>query len=398
MGLDHGYLDRIISIIYNNLLTIARLVGVNSTSVGKAKFDKILSTFEEEILDKCERPSTSTKNEANLLGSYPYASRRTLSLSDMQHTLNHARQILSGVTELRNEKSISLGSDCFSAAEMQLQSLISCMSHATLRFSETVESSDMRDDSIDRVDEDEISTDLLTRLSNCTDACLVTVQNIEKTVDATQIGDESTTSSRNIVTSFKKSLFLSSMIKLDIIFDHLVQIKKLASLIKRRRTRDSFILLKVTRRALKIVRLVLQAYQVTIEDSISAYKSAGKLLYIVLRTFRTLQSKGFCSTEVQEEDGEGEGVGDMTFEDDVEGTGLGEGQGKKDVSDEIEDEDQLLGNRSENQDQEKETERDKLNKEEQDTGVEMSQEFDGQTFDLDEMEVIYNFDAFFDRV
>ncbi len=33
------------------------------------------------------------------------------------------------------------------------------------------------------------------------------------------------------------------------------------------------------------------------------------------------------------------------MQDDVAGTGMGEGQGNKDVSDEIDDEEQLLGNR-----------------------------------------------------
>lgn len=33
----------------------------------------------------------------------------------------------------------------------------------------------------------------------------------------------------------------------------------------------------------------------------------------------------------------------LQFDDDVEGTGMGEGEGKKDVTDQIEDEEQLLG-------------------------------------------------------
>jgi len=53
---------------------------------------------------------------------------------------------------------------------------------------------------------------------------------------------------------------------------------------------------------------------------------------------------------------------------------LGEGQGKKDVSNEIEDEDELLGNKQDQTDEhEKQQDREQLNKEEQDAGVEMSQ-------------------------
>jgi hypothetical protein len=62
------------------------------------------------------------------------------------------------------------------------------------------------------------------------------------------------------------------------------------------------------------------------------YRQHSKLLYILLRVFRVLVSKGYCSDDVTdggEGDGEG-GAGDMKFEDDVEGTGMGEGDGKND--------------------------------------------------------------------
>jgi MoxR-like ATPase len=93
-----------------------------------------------------------------------------------------------------------------------------------------------------------------------------------------------------------------------------------------------------------VVQLLAQAYCTLVDGLVMQYKSVGKLLYICVRIFRTLLSKGICAATVEE--GEGEGGGDlsnMLFQDDVDGTGMGEGEGKKDVSDQIENEEQLLG-------------------------------------------------------
>lgn len=43
--------------------------------------------------------------------------------------------------------------------------------------------------------------------------------------------------------------------------------------------------------------------------SILSYQGTAKLLYVTVRVFRTLLSKGLCSDET--EDGEGEGEGDI---------------------------------------------------------------------------------------
>jgi len=97
--------------------------------------------------------------------------------------------------------------------------------------------------------------------------------------------------------------------------------------------------------ALPFATRVLAAQGALLTDLVSAYKGTGKLLYVVLRVFRTLLAKGLCSDQTKEEDGDGAGgdAGEMRFEDDVEGTGMGEGDGRKDVSDQIENEEQLLG-------------------------------------------------------
>lgn len=122
-----------------------------------------------------------------------------------------------------------------------------------------------------------------------------------------------------------------------------------------------------------------------LEDALSFYQNHAKFLYILLRVFRNLVAKGFCSDDVSdggEGDGEG-GAGEMKFEDDVEGTGMGEGDGKNDVTDEIENEEQLLGLKGdENQDTSAQQERKELKEDEVDTGMEMENDFDGEKFDL----------------
>jgi midasin (ATPase involved in ribosome maturation) len=108
-------------------------------------------------------------------------------------------------------------------------------------------------------------------------------------------------------------------------------------------------------------------------------------LYILLRVFRNLVAKGFCSDDVSdggEGGGEG-GVGEMKFEDDVEGTGMGEGDGKNDVTDEIENEEQLLGLKGDdNQEAPSQQERKELKEDEVDTGMEMENDFEGEKYDL----------------
>jgi midasin len=141
---------------------------------------------------------------------------------------------------------------------------------------------------------------------------------------------------------------------------------------------------------LPLVQRVASAQALLLSDLCAAYKSAGKFSYIVLRVFRVLLAKGLCSAESKE--GEGDGGGDgakMTFEDDVEGTGMGEGQGKTDVSDQIENEEQLAGLKDDKQDSAQNEERkpsEKLKQEDKDKGVEMSQNFEGDMFDLPQEE------------
>ena len=138
--------------------------------------------------------------------------------------------------------------------------------------------------------------------------------------------------------------------------------------------------------ACPLVSKVLSAEAVLLRDLCESYKSCGKLLYVLLRVFRVLLAKGLCSDETKESEGGG-GEGERQFEDDAEGTGMGEGEGKKDVSDQIENEEQLLGLRDdipkEDKDEAKQESKE-LSEEEKDKGVEMSQDFEGDMFDIPE--------------
>jgi midasin len=134
---------------------------------------------------------------------------------------------------------------------------------------------------------------------------------------------------------------------------------------------------------LVIVDALVEARILLVEDVARCYQASGKLLYVVLRVFRTLAAKGVCSNEEEEVEGDGKG---MSFEDDVEGTGMGEGDGKKDVSDQIENEDQLSGLKNEEQkDKDEDQEKEKQDKEE-DKAIEMTQDFAGEMEDISDDE------------
>jgi len=123
-------------------------------------------------------------------------------------------------------------------------------------------------------------------------------------------------------------------------------------------------------------------------DSITFHRSSAKLAYILLRVFRLLVAKGYCSQDASEKDGDGDENGDisnMKFEDDVEGTGMGEGEGKDDVTDQIEDEEQLLGLKNDKDDEDKQSQEQKtLDEKDVDTGMEMENDFDGEMYDVPE--------------
>eukprot|EP00563_Minutocellus_polymorphus_P011097 CAMPEP_0181061420 /NCGR_PEP_ID=MMETSP1070-20121207/22512_1 /TAXON_ID=265543 /ORGANISM="Minutocellus polymorphus, Strain NH13" /LENGTH=5087 /DNA_ID=CAMNT_0023141375 /DNA_START=277 /DNA_END=15540 /DNA_ORIENTATION=+ len=136
-----------------------------------------------------------------------------------------------------------------------------------------------------------------------------------------------------------------------------------------------------------LVLKVIDASWNRLSEALSFYRNTAKFEYVLLRLFRTLVAKGYCSDEV-EEGGDGGGEGDasnMTFEDDVEGTGMGEGDGKQDVTDQLESEEQLLGLKNDEEKGEQQTSEQKaLDEEEANQGMEMEADFDGEMFDVPE--------------
>ncbi len=131
-----------------------------------------------------------------------------------------------------------------------------------------------------------------------------------------------------------------------------------------------------------------KAYRALLDQFCLAYKAHNKLTYIIVRVFRNLLAKGICSNDSEDADNSNSSdLNNMTFEDNIDGTGMGEGQGTKDVSDEIQNEEQLLGNKKDNLREMDNGPKDKmpdkqLDKDEKDKGVEMTEEFDGDMYDL----------------
>ena len=116
------------------------------------------------------------------------------------------------------------------------------------------------------------------------------------------------------------------------------------------------------------------------------HRSICKLSLIVSGLFADILKRGFCGP-VEEVEGDGE---DQDGE--LDGTGMAEGDGSKDVSEEIEDEEQVLGN----QDDKPEDDNDK-DIEEEDNAIDMANEFDGELYDPEENEEDEKSDDDFDE-
>ncbi len=121
----------------------------------------------------------------------------------------------------------------------------------------------------------------------------------------------------------------------------------------------------------------------------SFHRECSKLNYILLRVFRVLVAKGFCSDKV-DDNGVAEDMNDAggNFADDQDGTGMGEGEGRNDVTDQIENEEQLLGlkNDANENSNDKDGTSKQLDKEEAEKGMEMEGDFEGDMYDVPEEE------------
>ncbi|CAN0109706.1 unnamed protein product [Ectocarpus sp. 6 AP-2014] len=143
-------------------------------------------------------------------------------------------------------------------------------------------------------------------------------------------------------------------------------------------------LVSLCREVLVLAEQVLFAGKAVLIGMVALNKGTAKLHYVTVRVFRTLLSKGLCSDESEKGEGEGDGdIDGMKFDDDVEGTGMGEGEGKKDVTDQIEDEEQLLGLKGDEEpDKDQAQEAKELGEDDQDKGMEMENDFEGEMFDV----------------
>uniref|UniRef100_A0A8D2KWR3 Midasin n=1 Tax=Varanus komodoensis TaxID=61221 RepID=A0A8D2KWR3_VARKO len=112
--------------------------------------------------------------------------------------------------------------------------------------------------------------------------------------------------------------------------------------------------------------------------SLATHRSTGKLLSVLTNIFTELAQKGFCLPKELMEEAAGEGGTEFH---DYEGGGLGEGEGKKDVSDKIENEDQVEDTYQKGQEKENEDPESKPDVEGEDNAIEMTEDFEGKTYD-----------------
>lgn len=106
-------------------------------------------------------------------------------------------------------------------------------------------------------------------------------------------------------------------------------------------------------------------------------KALYKLDYVLVRTFTTLSSKGFCKPEeADNQQGSGQ-EGQMQ----MDGTGLGSGSGEQNVSNEIEDESQVEGLKGEDEEKDEDEPKDRDG---DNDAVEMQDDFEGALEDADE--------------
>ncbi|KAL1551716.1 midasin-like isoform X1 [Salvia divinorum] len=130
---------------------------------------------------------------------------------------------------------------------------------------------------------------------------------------------------------------------------------------------------KKLRKLHALLDLILAFGDKVLQDFLVAHSMVSKVTYGLANILVSLFSKGFGTMEEQENDNSNEVTQDAS------GTGMSEGAGVNDVSDQIQDEDQLLGasdkpNEERNDDMSSKNEK----------GIEMEQEFDGDTFSVSE--------------
>ena len=127
--------------------------------------------------------------------------------------------------------------------------------------------------------------------------------------------------------------------------------------------------------SLPFFKTLLVTYETLFTEYLHLHKAVAKLGYIGLSSFIEILKNGFCGPVEESTKSVDPG---KTKE--IAGTGVGEGKGAKDVSDEIENEDQVLGNES-RKDKAEEEDAD-VDKNDGAKGIEMEQDFAGELGDV----------------
>ncbi|KOO34118.1 type a von willebrand factor domain-containing protein [Chrysochromulina tobinii] len=134
------------------------------------------------------------------------------------------------------------------------------------------------------------------------------------------------------------------------------------------------------------VRLHLSALRWALHQALGYHGSLVRLQLVLSNTFAELFAKGFCTVRPEDEGG-GDKGGQGGMEDDVEGTGMGEGEGKKDVSEELQEEGQIEGDSAAQKEEQVDGDEADGGKDEranEDEGVEMTNEWDGDMKDVEQ--------------
>jgi len=127
-----------------------------------------------------------------------------------------------------------------------------------------------------------------------------------------------------------------------------------------------------------LVEIYVKFFEYFVVLSVSSLRTISKLLYIVLGLFSQLCQNGFCLPQELSDEIENNQSGTQLKN--VEDGGFGEGDGTKDVSDKVESEDQLEDALKDGVKQEKSEENDDKNIDEEENGVEMENDFDGEAY------------------
>ena len=148
--------------------------------------------------------------------------------------------------------------------------------------------------------------------------------------------------------------------------------------------------------AASLVRGMLSVHQSIELDALRLHRATCKLALVSGAVLLRLVRDGFCLPRDADDDGEGEGEpgkdsgegGPASKEGKFHaGTGIGEGEGKRDVSDQIENEEQVLGLKGDQERQQHESaEAPKEPPSDREKGVEMQADFDGDLFDAPQPE------------